>query len=250
MLRRCGVAAFLVIAGWTASAQAQDELRDLVLKAQKAHGGKEALTKYQGVQVRYKGDVDVNGMQAKIDGEVSYNFPDRMKNVINVDVNGMKIEVQQGFDGKALWMSVLGKTQEIKDKDQIAEMKANMYAEVVASLMDIESKHYELTTLGGMKIKDKDAVGVRVSKKGERFVDLWFDKKTNLLVKSESRGKDPFGMGGEALQEKYYSGYMAVSGIQTPQQLEVHNDGKRIVTMELSDTRYHEKLDDTHFGRP
>ena len=239
MLRRCCLAAFLAVTGWTHSAQAQeDEVRRLVLKAQEAHGGKKLLNKYHGIQVRYKGDVDVNGMQAKIEGEVAYNFPDRMKNVITVDINGMKIEVQQGFDGKILWLSVLGKTQEIKDKEQIAEMNANLYAEVVASLADIESKHYELTTLGGMKIKDKEAVGVRVNKKGERYVDLWFDKKTHLLVKSESRGKDPFGMGAEALQEKYYSGYMPVSGIQTPQHLEVHNDGKRVVTMELSDTRF------------
>lgn len=241
----------LALVGWSVSARAQsDDTRDLVLKAQKAHGGRAALTKYPGVQVKYKGDVDVNGVQAKVEGEVSYQFPERMKNVINVDVNGMKILVQQGYDGKALWLSVMGMNQEIKDKDLIAEMKEGLYSETVASLADIDDKDYKLSPLGEMKIKDVEAVGVRVSKKDKRDVNLWFDKKNHLLVKSESRGKDPFGQGAEANQEKYYSGYKAIMGIQTPNRMEVHNDGKKIVEMEISDMRYSEKLDDTHFQRP
>ena len=242
----------LALVGWSLSAQAQDdETRDLVLKAQKAHGGKALLVKYHGAQVKYKGDVDANGMQAKIEGEVFYNFPDRMKNVITVDINGMKIQIQQGYDGKALWLSVMGMNQELNDKDLIAEMKESMYCETVSGLSDIDDKNYKFSPLGEMKIKGVDAVGVRVSKKDKRDVNLWFDKKNHLLVKSEFRGKDPFGQGaGEANQEKYFSGYKAVMGIQSPVRMEVHNDGKKVVEMELSDMRYHEKLDDTHFTRP
>lgn len=252
MLRKLSVLfGCLALAGWTLSARAQDnELRNLVLKAQKAHGGKTALNKYPAIQVKYKGDVDANGMKAKVEGEVSYNFPERMKNVITVDVNGMKIEIQQGYDGKVLWLNVAGMVSEIKDKELLAEMKESMYSELVASLADIESKDYELSALGEMKIKDKDAVGVRVSRKGKRDVNLWLDKKTHMLVKSEFRGKDPFGMQGEANQEKYFSGYKAFSGVQTPLIMEVHNDGKKIVEMELSDVRYFEKLEDSHFNRP
>jgi len=243
----------VALVGWSLSARAQsDDTRELVLKAQKAHGGRAALTKYQGVQGKYKGDVDANGVQAKVEGEVFYNYPNRMKNVINVDVNGMKIQIQQGYDGKALWLSIMGMNQELKDEALIAEMKESLYCEVVASLADIDDKGYKLAPLGEMKIKDADAVGVRVSKTGKRDVNLWFDKKNHLLVKSEFRGKDPFGQGGggEANQEKYYSGYKAVMGIQTPNRLEVHNDGKKMVELDLSDMRYYEKLDDTHFQRP
>lgn len=252
MIRTYAMAlAGLALAGWALSARAQDsDVRDLVLKAQKAHGGRALLAKYRGAQAKYKGDVDANGMQAKVEGEVLYNYPDRMKNVIEVEVNNMKIQVQQGYDGKVLWISVLGMKQEFKDQDKIAEMKAGLYADRVATLADIEDKEYQLTSLGEVKIKDADAVGVRVSKKDKRDVNLWFDKKSHLLLKSEFRGTDPFGQGGEVNQEKYFLGYKAVMDVQSPTRMVVHHDGKKIVELEMSDMRYHEALDDTHFQQP
>src|SRR5688572_14011112 len=175
------IVACLAVAGWTMSARAQDdELRALVAKAVKAQGGKELLKKYQGAQVKYKGEVDSMGIMAKVEGEV-YVFPDRMKNVIGVEVNGMNIKIQQGFDGKVLWIDVMGMAQEIKDDDKIKDMKENMYAEQVGNLWELDSKEYKLGSLGDMKIKGKDTIGVRVSKEGKRDVNLWFDKTTHLL---------------------------------------------------------------------
>lgn len=244
------IVASLALAGWTMSARAQDDdLRALVSKAVRAHGGKELLKKYQGAHAKYKGDVDSMGLMAKVEGEI-YVFPDRIKNVIGVEVNGMNIKVQQGYDGKVMWMDVMGMTQEIKDDDKIKDMKENMYAEHVANLFVLDDKEFKLGALGEMKIKGKDAVGVRVSKVGKRDVNLWFDKKTNLLIKHEFRGRDPFGQQGEVNNEKYFSDYKAVMGIQTPGRMEVHNDGKKIVELEISETRYHEKLDDSIFAKP
>lgn len=243
--------AALALVGWSLSAQAQEEeCRALVAHAMKAHGGKETLNKYLGTQVKYKGTVEANGMTIKVDGEVFYNYPERMKNVINIDVNNMNLTIQQGYDGKALWINVMGMAQEIKDKELIEEMKESMYCEKVTALVDLDSKDYKLTPLGEMKIKDQDAVGVRVAKTGKRDVNLWFDKKSNLLVKSEFRAKDPFGQGGEANQEKYFGKYKAVMGVQTPQHMEVHNDGKKAVDLEIAEVRYHERLDETYFTRP
>ncbi|MCI0682188.1 MAG: hypothetical protein L0Y71_08795 [Gemmataceae bacterium] len=250
------IVATLALAGWTmssstmSSARAQDdELRALVAKATKAHGGKELLKKYQGAQVKYKGKVDSMGVMADVEGEI-YVYPERMKNTIAVEVNGMNIKIQQGFDGKALWIDVMGMSQVIDDADKIKDMKENMYAEQVGNLVDLDNKEYRLGALGEMKIKDKDAVGIRVSKEGKRDVNLWFDKKTHLLVKHEFRGKDPFGQQGEVNNEKYFTGYKDVMGVQTPAHMEVHNDGKKIVELEITETRYHEKLDDSTFAKP
>jgi hypothetical protein len=251
---RCSIVmlAGVALAEWVVSARAQDdEARALILKAVKAHGGKETLKKHLGAQAKYKGDVEVMGVKAKVEGEIFINFPDRSKNVIGVEINNMKVDIQQGFDGKVLWISVLGKTQEINDKDLIAEAKENMHAEQVAGLIDLDTKDYKLAPLGEMKVMDKPAVGVRVSREGKRDVNLWFDKQSHLLLKSEHRGKDPFNpMGGEANVEKYFQGYKAVMGIQTPARMEVHTDGKKMLDMEITETRYHERLDDTYFAKP
>jgi hypothetical protein len=252
MLRTCS----LLLAGlaWTASslpAQAQDdESRALIREAIKAHGGKDALRKHLGAQVKYKGTVDTMGMTVKVEGEVFTNHPDRMKNVINVEVNNMNFQVQQGFDGKVLWLSVMGMNKDIDDKEALTEIQESFHAERVANLFDLDNKEFKLASLGEMKIKDKDAVGVRVSKEGKRDVNLWFDKASHMLVKSEYRGKDPFGQTGEVNQEKYFSNYKSVMGVQTPMRLEVHNDGKKMLDLEISEVRYHERLDDTYFTKP
>jgi hypothetical protein len=241
----------LAFLSWTLSVRAQDdECLALVTKAMKAHGGKETLKKYLGAQVKYKGTVDAMGVTAKVEGEVFFNHPDRMKNVINVDVNNMQIQVQQGFDGKVLWLNVAGMNMEIKDKEAIDEMKESMYAEQVSGLVDLDNKEFKLSPLGEMKIMDKAAVGIRVSKEGKRDVNLWLDKTNHLLLKTEHRGKDPFGQMGEANEEKYFTGYKAVNGLQTPSRMEVHHDGKKFMELEITETRYHEKLDDTYFARP
>ena len=100
-----------------------------------------------------------------------------------------------------------------------------------------------------MKVNDKNSVGVRISKEGMRDVNLWFDKKSLHLLKYDFRGLDPMSMM-EVNQEKYLSGYKAIMGIQTPSHIEVHHDGKKTIDMDVTEMRYHEKLDDTHFARP
>lgn len=252
MLRTCSL--FLAGLAWTASslpALAQDdESRALIREAVKAHGGRDALQKHKGAQLKYKGTVDTMGMTVKVEGEVFTNHPGRMKNVINVEVNNMNFQVQQGYDGKVLWLSVMGMNKDIDDQEALTEIQESFHAERVSGLFDLDNKEFKFGSLGEMKIKNKDAVGVRVSKEGKRDVNLWFDKTSHMLVKSEYRGKDPFGQTGEVNQEKYYGDYKSVMGVQTPMRLEVHNDGKKLLELEITEVRYHERLDDTYFTKP
>jgi hypothetical protein len=246
----CFVACVATLAGALSACAQDDELWAQIDKSVKAHGGREFLKKHPAAQVKYKGDVDAMGVTAKIEGEV-FTTTDRLKNVTEVDVNGMKITIKQGYDGKTMWMDVMGMVQEFKDDDKIKEMKENAHSEEVANLVGLDKKNYKLNGLGDMKIKGKDAIGIRVAREGKRDVILWFDKGTNLLVKHEHRGADPWGpQAAEANHEKYYSDYKLMNGIQTPGRLEVHSDGKKIVELEVTEVRYHERLDESMFARP
>jgi hypothetical protein len=253
MLRKPIFIAISVILACTLSLRAQDdENRALVLKAIQATGGKETITKFKAIQTKFKGDVDVAGTMTKVEGEVFINHSGQLKNIIDVSINNMNIKITQAFDGKNAWMDVLGMLTELKDKDLIQEMHETMHSEEVANLIALEKKEFKLSAIGEAKVKGKEAVGVRVSKEGRRDVNLWFDKKTHLLVKTERRGKDPFDPNStEANREKYYADYKAVQGIQTPHAMEVHTDGKKLISMELMDTRYHERpFGDSTFAKP
>ncbi len=117
--------------------------------------------------------------------------------------------------------------------------------------MGLDAKEYTFSAVGEAKVKDVDAVGVRVSKKGMRDVTLWIDKKTHQLVKTEFRGKEPpYFQGAEINMERYASGYKKVAGLLMPARIEMHYDGKKAIDLEVVEIRTHERLDETLFAKP
>lgn len=251
MLRGCTlVLAGLALALSPCLALAQDdENRTLILKAMKAHGGKELLKKYPCAEIKMTGHVKIMGIEAKFKGDLAFQFPDKMRNSIAVEINNMNIDVVQVFDGKTFHVNAAGKTIELKDEKFIDEMKEGIYVEKVSSLVDLDDKAYKLSALGEVKVGGKDAVGVRVSRDGKRDVNLFFDKNTSLLLKYEFRGRDPIGMM-EVTQEKLLSEYKDVMGIQTPMKIAVHYDGNPAMELEVTSIRYAEMLDESLFAKP
>ena len=55
----------------------------------------------------------------------------------------------------------------------------------------LKEKGYELSLIGEDKVEGKKVVGVRVTKKDQKDISLFFDKETGLLAKLEYRGADP-----------------------------------------------------------
>jgi hypothetical protein len=247
--------ATLLLAGFVLAAtppqvRAQDDdSRAVVLKALEAHGGKKNLNKYPAAQIKLKGEVEVMGVQAKFTGELFFLLPDKMKNVMAVEVNNMNIDITQVFDGKQFYMKVAGQNLELKDDDLIKETKASLYCEKVASLMDLDDPAYKLSSLGEVQVSGKPAVGIRVSRDGQRDVNLFFDKQSHRLAKYEFRAKDFMGQM-EVTQEKLVSDYKEVMGVQTATKMTVLHDGKKAMDLEVTETRYAETFDDSYFTKP
>jgi outer membrane lipoprotein-sorting protein len=244
------VLAGLALALGSSLARAQDDdNRALVVKAMKAHGGRELLKKYAAAEIKMTGTVKIMGADAKFKGDIAFQFPDKMRNSINVEINNMNIDVVQVFDGKNFYVNAAGKTIELNDEKFITEMKDSLYVERVSSLVDLDDKAYKLSALGEAKVSGKDAVGVRVSRDGKRDVNLYFDKNTSLLLKYEFRGRDPIGMM-EVTQEKILSDYKEVMGLQTPSKIVVLYDGNQAMELEVTSLRYAEMLDASLFAKP
>src|SRR5262249_42655075 len=151
-------------------------------------------------------------------------------------------------NGNKGWTQVMGTTQEL-DKDAMAEAKENFYAERVKNLAPLTGKGFKLEPLGEAKVGKREAVGVKVSHKGHRDVNLYFDKKTGLLLKAERRAKDPMA-GTEFTQADLYDDYKEVEGIQHARKLTILRDDKKFVTGVLSDYKPLEKLDNDVFAKP
>ena len=244
-LLACGVCLTLA---WCLYARGQgDESRAIIDKAIKAHGGAKKLEAIKAVQIKAKGKI-YQPMEFPFTAEICSQPPDKMKLTADLEVNNMNIAFVQVFDGKKGWQSVAGMTKEV-DADELKEFKEQMHVEEVASLVPLKDKSYKLSALGETKVGDQDTVGVQVTKKGRRDVNLYFDKQTHLLLKAEYRALDPSKQ--EVTQEKLFQNYKDVGGMKLPGRMVVNNDGKKFLDLEITEaTPMESPFDESVFAKP
>jgi hypothetical protein len=243
----CGVCLFLA---WGLYGQGQDnESRAIIDKAIKAHGGAKKLAAVKAIQTKGKGKI-YQPMEIPFTLDLSVQPPDKLKLNLNIDINNMNIPIVQVFDGKKGWASVMGMVKEL-EADEIKEAKNQFHVEKVTSLIALtKDKSYKLSPLGEAKVGDREAVGVQVTQKDQRDVNLYFDKKTHMLLKAEYRALDPFSKQ-EVAQEKLYQDYKDVGGFKTPGRLVVNNDGKKFMVIEITETTPMETpFDASVFAKP
>jgi hypothetical protein len=122
-------------------------------------------------------------------------------------------------------------------------------AEHCLSIISSKDIYFDLSLLPEMMIDGKTAQGVRVRSRGHRDVNLYFDKKTNLLVKLSHLFEDPI-TGENANEERIIKEYQDVQGIKTIKKAVVLREGKKYIDEELVEARYLEKVDDGEFAKP
>ena len=253
-LLRCSALAVGVLAAvaTTAPVRAEDDAkvaRGVIDKAIKAHGGAENVKKYPGAVSAFKGTFRGMGMELPMSGEITILGATKVKVALEIEAGGQKISVVNVVDGNKGWAKVADTVTEL-DKDQMTEAVERQHAGWVASLTPlVDGKGFTLATTGEHKVGEAKAVGVKVSAKGKRDVDLYFDKETGLLLKHESRVKDE-GSGQEVTEETFHSEYKEVQGTKQAMKVVTKRDGKDFMDAEMSSIQLSEKVDDTVFVKP
>jgi hypothetical protein len=230
---------------------AQDKDAQAVIdKALKAIGGTEKAKNLKAFTAKAKGNVEVMGMKLDFTLEAYSQLPGKAKAVLNISAMGQEIVIVQGFDGDKGWISVLGMVKDA-EKEEIEEHKAMVHVESVTNLYGLaDDKAMKLSSLGESKVGDTPVVGVQVTKKDQRDVNLYFDKKTHMLLKAEYRGMDPITKM-ECAQEKIFSEYKEfVPGLKLASKYIVNNDGKRFMEIEMTDITAVDRHDDSIFRKP
>ena len=248
-LRIAGLAGCLLALS-VLSVGAQDtDLKALLRKTIAAHGGAQNLAKFKAVTSKFKGNMEILGFTVDVTGETNFQKPDKLRNTMALDIKGKNIDVVTVYDGKKMWVSTMGTTKEIDDEKVLKAVREGLQIEGAGGFTEFLKPPYELSAVGEVKVKDKDAVGIRVSKKGQPDFSLFIDKKTHLLLKTEMRTIDSMGAK-EVTQEKFILDYQDKNGLKVARRVEIHNDGKLFMTLKITDTQAFEKLDDSLFAMP
>jgi hypothetical protein len=243
------VVALALLTGRQARADEQADVKALLAKAVKALGGADKLSKDKAFTAKFKGKfyMGENGIDYTM--ELFVQFPAQAKSVISFEANGMAFTVINVLNKDKGWMKIGNDTTAL-DKDRLAEEKEKMYARSLEGLVMLKDKAYTLATVGEVKVGTHDAVGIKISSKGHRDVNLFFDKKTGLLVKSETMVKKE-GTDTEVSQEVIYEDYKDFDGVKRPTKLQIKQDGKKYVDVdETTEIKVEDKLDDSTFDKP
>lgn len=248
-MRRTMLAAVALGLFFLPRAPADDAARAVIDRAIQASGGAEGLAKYKAAH--WKGKGKFYGLGEGIDyvGEWFQQLPDLMKALIDVDFGGQKIQNYRVVNGAKGWSSMMGAVQEL-DKEQLAEAHEALHYDRVVHLVTLKDPAYTLTALGESVVEKQPAVGVKVSHKGRRDIQLYFDKESGRLIKGAMKVKDQMTGGQEVDQEVLYSNHKEISGRLVPMKAVINREGKLYIEAEITEYKRLEKLDDKVFTKP
>lgn len=216
------------------------KMREIVSRAIKAHGG-DNLEKAKSTISRGKGKL----LDLDYTSENSVQLPDRSRTVAESKF-GKFVQVLNGDKG---WIK-LGDLSRECAKEELDEMREQFNAMQISRLAVLNDREYKLSPLGEEKVDDRPVIGVRVEHKGFRDISLYFDKESYLLLKMETRIKDPLRGGEEIAAETLYNDYKDVDGVMTAHKVTIKYDGKVYIESELTEVKYSDKLDDILFEKP
>jgi hypothetical protein len=228
---------------------ADDEPKALIEKAIKASGGEEKLAAIKALRIKSKGNVDVLGQTFAFTSNGVHQLAGQLKNEITIDIMGQQLTVLQVYDGKKGWFRLMDNTQELEG-DTLKEMQAQAHSIRVNTLVPLlKDKAFTLAPLGEVKVNGKPALGVKVTAKDQRDIDLYFDKETGLVTKVSRQGFDTNTMK-EVMHEMIFSDFKDFDGVKHATKIVMNNDGKKLLDLEVTEYKVVDKLDDSEFAKP
>jgi hypothetical protein len=220
----------------------QSDAAAIVEKGLKAIGGREKVAKYKARTWKAQGTYYGMGQGVPYAGEYSVQWPGKFR----MEIVGVFAIVLNGDKG---WLK-MGDTVKEMSPDELAEQREEHYAGWVMTLLPLSDKAFQVSTMGETQVAGRPTLGVNVKRDGHRDVQLYFDKESGRLVKSENRVKAAELGGKEVLQEVFYSDYREVDGVLLSARVELKRDGAKFVEADNSEFKQFESLSDGAFGKP
>jgi hypothetical protein len=164
----------------------------------------------------------------------------------DLNPENQKFRIVLVFNRDKGWRASSGATKEL-GKEEIDEFREEAYTLWVSTLVPLLDKQFELSSLPEARVLGQPAAGVKVVSKGHAEVKLYFDKKTNLLVKTERKAREA---GLDLNKESYFADFKDFDGVKlATKQVDLSN-GKKAADLTITSYRFPNRLDDRVFDKP
>jgi hypothetical protein len=237
---------FCLSLAWTSGLRADDsaDTKPVLDKALKAMGGEDKVARLKTATGKGKISGKEGGQELTLTFDGSWKGLDHYR--LDAEVVG-SVKALMVINGDKGWARVNGKTEDAP-KDIVPFIQNIFYSMRSAHLLPaLRDKAFTLAHLGEVKVGDRAAIGMSVTHKDRKDISIFFDKDNGLPLKTEIRLTDPANK--EITVEYLYSDYKDFDGIKHPGKVTIKADGKEF-TMELSELKAEETLDDSLFTKP
>jgi len=250
----CSAAALVLALAVVVPARADDDAKKVIDKAVKALGGAEALNKNKDKGAIVKGKMHISVMGLELDSTMEMTVAPgtghKFRQDIQLSVMGMDINQSVGFNGKEMWIAVNGSVMQTLDKKEDIELIEEMlWAEEAAGKVLLNEKDVTTSVIGESKVGDVPVIGIKVSKKGRKDINLYFEKESGLPKKVTYRAID-FMSRAEEEQERIMDDYKEVNGEKRPMKLTINKDGKKFIEIDVTEVKYVDSVGDDVFEKP
>ncbi len=228
---------------------AEEAPAGIVRKAIAAMGGPEVVSKWTGAtRLNMKGTIAISDSTLPAVSEAVFQPPDRTRVIVTSQNGAAQHRVISVFDGKKAWRKEQDETEEL-DTAKTIQFLHGLYAQRVEALLPLlGDSTFQLSALPDTKVDGRAAAVVRVSSKQQEDIDLFFDKQTGLLVKSERMAMDPDK--DDVRREDYFRNYRDSSGGKRWTTLAIYEDGKKALEMTVVSLQCVDRIPDQEFAKP
>lgn len=224
---------------------------DLVQKSIEAHGGAAALNKAKTARMTAKGTMTLGTEKIDYSATSVHALPDKYRLETVGERARLKFVTTQTLNGKKtkIRATLAGSDQPIPEKAKEDTIQAALVQEATLLTPLLEGKKYTLKADKDVEIDGQPAAVLVVTGNGLKELKLFFDKKSNLLVKMQRKGLAP-GVAGavEVDEETFLSDFKKFDATLLPTKIKVTHDKKEFLTMSVTEWKFLDKIDASEFS--
>jgi outer membrane lipoprotein-sorting protein len=216
-----------VICSNVAHGDDQVAVKELLDKVTNAYGGPDQTAKLKAIAIKGKVTASEGGMDITFAFDASIQGLDTFKMDAEVTAGGQTQRIVMVINGNKGWAynAAQNKTEEAP-KEAVPMVRQFLSAlRGPGNPQDLLDKDISLSHGGENKVNDTETAILRVQRKDFSEITMYFDKKTGLPLKSETKVKQPTG-NEERTYEFHYSEFKNVGGVQHPHRVKIVQEGK------------------------
>jgi hypothetical protein len=227
--------ALVLTLGQAFSAQDSPELKPLIDKILKAHGGEAKLNGLQAFVEKTKTTLP-GGKTTTWDRYIQ--LPDQMRQESEFELQGKRVKCVLVFAGDNGWRKMEGEPA-MPYRAAFKGRKDPLHHAGPRLWLRLKDPAYTVTPFGDVKVGNRAAFGIMLKSALGPEEKLFFDKQSGLLIKSE-----------QSQLETFYDAYQPADSIPIARKITRKQDGKTTQEIEVVEFKVVEKLDGKLFEKP